>query len=194
MLVIVIGASAYLLVPARSQASGKAPVGASLTVYEDFPNGTQKAIHSSSAIPFFSVLCNSCGSGGSAVSFQPSNSVSWSGDTTTGGKCSGTVSFNSVDGITVSSQSVSASFGGSSTTSGTTSDILSSQATVSFSTFSSATSGSYTLTATYASSCSITFTNGGANSGVPVPASTSPTQSVTITISNGQITGVSAGV
>jgi hypothetical protein len=66
-------------------------------------------------------------------------------------------------------------------------------ATVPFSDFSSLASGTYTLTATLNSKGSVTFTSGGADSGVPYSA-TAVSTSVSITVSNGSVTGVSGSI
>ena len=177
------------LLPVTSKGTG-----ATLSVYEDFPGGVQKLISGPPVLALISAGGGGGGGGGggaTGVSFQPANTISFSGDTITGGSCSGTVSFNSVGGVTPASQSVSVALA-SSYLSGTSA--LTNQATIPFSDFTALPSGTYTLTATYTSSCSVTFTNGGPSSGAAVAASTSPTVSTTITASGGVVTGVTATV
>ena len=190
VLVAVIGFGFYSYTHGLFLPTSPKGTGATLSVYEDFPGGVQKLI---SGPPVLALISGGGGggSGGTGVSFQPTNTISFSGDTITGGSCSGTVSFSSVGGITPASQAVSVSLA-SSYSSGASA--LTSQATVPFSDFTALPSGTYTLTATYTSSCSVTFTNGGPDSGVAIAASTSPTVSTTITSSGGVVTGVTATV
>lgn len=164
-----------------SQASG------SFKMFLNFPNGTRIEIFPTTST--FSITCGSCGGGGSSISFSPSIAVAFSGDTITGGSCSGTVSFGSVGGVSVASQSVSGT--GSVSTSPMVCPM--SAATVPFSDFSSLASGTYTLTATLNGEGSVTFTNGGPDSGVGYSISAVST-SVSITVSGGTVTGVSGTI
>lgn len=159
----------------------------SFKMYLNYPNGTRIQIFSTS--PTFSVTSGGGGGSGSSVSFVPSIAVSFSGDTITGGSCSGTVSFNSPGGVSIGSQSVSGS--GSASTSPMTCPM--SAATVPLSDFSALPSGTYTLTATLNGDGSVTFTNGGPDSGVGY-AITAVSSSVTITVSSGTVTGVSGSI
>lgn len=169
------------------KASSGSPSSVSVKIYELFPNGSRILVSPMS--PTFSLTCGSCSGGGTAFSIVGTVSVSFSGDTITGGACSGTVSFNDVGGVTPSSQSVSGT--GAASTSPMVCPMTA--ATVPFSDFSSLGSGTYTLTATLTAQGDVVFTHGGADSGVNYPA-TSSSASVSFTISDGVVTGVSSSV
>ena len=181
---LLLGAAYYYY---SSQRPPAAPVSASFKIFEDFPDGSQLQIYP--ALPPGVVSCGSCGGGGSSLTFTPSDSVSFSGDTITGGSCSGTVSFSSVGSASVASQSVSGT--GAASTSPMSCPMTS--VSVPFSDFSSVASGTYTLTATLDSQGSVTFTNGGSDSGVSFAASP-VSGSVTLTISGGVVTGVTGSI
>ena len=163
------------------------PAAGSFKMYLNYANGSRIEVFPTT--PTFSVSCGCTGGGGSSISFVPSIAVSFSGDTITGGSCSGTVSFNSPGGVSVASQSVSGS--GSSSTSPMACGMTA--ATVPFSDFSSLSSGTYTLTATLNGQGSVTFTHGGPDSGVGYSISAVST-SVSITVSDGTVTGVSGTI
>lgn len=161
-------------------------------IYENFPDGSLKQIYPASTSLFavaFSLTCSSCGGGGTGFTFSPSDAVAFSGDTITGGACSGSVSFNSPGGVTPTGGSVSGV--GAASTSPMACPMTS--ITVPFSDFSSLGSGTYTLTGTLSSSASVTFTHGGSESGVAV-AAPSVSASVTFTISDGTVTGVTGSI
>ena len=176
----------YTLYPGVFFHSSKQAAG-SFKIFETFPGGAPQQVYPP-PIPGV-VSCGSCGGGGSGLTFSPSVAVSFSGDTITGGSCSGTVSFNSVGGVQVPSSSVTGV--GAASTSPMSCPMNS--VSVPFSDFSSLPSGTYTLTATLASSGAVTFTNGGPDSGVSYAAN-SVSASVTLTVSGGTVTGVSGSV
>ena len=195
LLLLLVGAASFVVLhraPATSPVSptttgASSPAAGSFKIFLDYANGTRVQVFPTT--PTLSVSCGCSGGGGTAISFVPSVSVSFTGDTITGGSCSGTVSFNSPGGIGVASQSVSGT--GSASTSSMACPMTG--ATVPFSDFSSLASGTYTLTATLNSKGSVTFTSGGADSGVPYSA-TAVSTSVSITVSNGSVTGVSGSI
>ena len=174
----------HSLQPAPSSSD---PASASMAVYVNYSDGTHRLI-SNTILPL-SLTCNGCTGGATSFSFIASVAVTFSGDTITGGSCSGTVSFDSPGGVSVASQGVTGT--GSASTSPMQCPMTS--ATVPFSDFSSLSSGTYTLTASLSSSGQVTFTHGGPDSGVPYSAS-AVSASVTFTISDGVVTGVSGSI
>ncbi|MDG6970147.1 MAG: hypothetical protein JRN54_03455 [Nitrososphaerota archaeon] len=196
LLIILVAVSGYVVEtrmgphtsPVSPTTTGaSSPASGSFKLYLDYTNGTQVQIFPNG--PTMSVTCGSCSGGGSAITFSPSIAVSFTGDTITGGSCSGTVSFNSPGGVSVASQSVSGT--GSASTSPMACPMTA--ATVPFSDFSSLASGTYTLTATLNGQGSVTFTFGGPDSGVGYPI-TAVSASVSITVSGGTVTGVSGSI
>lgn len=195
LLVLLVGAAVFVTLergPPTSPVSptttgSSSPAAGSFKIFLDYPNGTQVQIFPGA--PTMSVTCGGCGGGGSAISFVPSVAVSFTGDTITGGSCSGTVSFNSPGGVSVASVGVSGT--GSVSTSPMVCPM--NAATVQLSDFSTLTSGTYTLTATLSAQGSVTFTNGGPDSGTAYSASAVST-SVTLSISDGSVTGVTGTI
>ena len=188
ILIVLVGLFAFaaLYVP-QSQggvSSAQGGVSSGFKVYEDFPGGSQAQVYPTTLL---SVTCNTCTGGGTGLTFVASDSVSFKGDTITGGSCSGTVSFSSVGGVVPAGAPVSGI--GSASTSPMACPMTA--VTVPFSDFSSLPSGSYTLTATLDSSASVTFTHGG-----PSPAVAAPpvSVSVTVVISDGEVTGVTGSI
>ncbi|MDG7005248.1 MAG: hypothetical protein JRN04_04470 [Nitrososphaerota archaeon] len=159
---------------------------ATMKVYLNYADGSRTLLNQA-VLPL--VITTGNVGGGTSFSFVGTVSVSFSGDTITGGSCSGTVSFSSPGGVSVPSQSLT----GTGSASSSPLQCPLGAATVGFSDFSSLPSGTYTLTATLSSQGSVVFTNGGPDSGVSYPAA-SVSASVTFTVSDGTVTGVTGSV
>ena len=185
VLAVVVVFSLHYMAP--SGPSG--PASASMKIYVNYANGSRTLINQATLPLLITSVTGGGGGGGTSFSFVGTVSVSFNGDTITGGSCSGTVSFSSPGGVTVASQSVT----GPGSVSSSPMACPLSAATVDFSDFSTLTSGTYTLTATLASQGSVTFTNGGPDSGVQYPAA-SVSASVTFTVSDGTVTGVTGSI
>ena len=173
----------YLKASSTSQSQ---PASATMKVYLNYADGSRTLLNQA-VLPL--VITTGNVGGGTSFSFVGTVSVSFSGDTITGGSCSGTVSFSSPGGVSVPSQSLT----GTGSASSSPLQCPLGAATVGFSDFSSLPSGTYTLTATLSSQGSVVFTNGGPDSGVSYPAA-SVSASVTFTVSDGLVTGVTGSV
>lgn len=173
----------YLKASSTSQSQ---PASATMKVYLNYADGSRTLLNQA-VIPL--VITTGNVGGGTSFSFVGTVSVSFSGDTITGGSCSGTISFSSPGGVSVPSQSLT----GTGSASSSPFQCPLGAATVGFSDFSSLPSGTYTLTATLSSQGSVVFTNGGPDSGVSYPAA-SVSASVTFTVSDGTVTGVTGSI
>ena len=184
--VVVVFSLHYLKASSTSQSQ---PASATMKVYVNYADGSRTLLNQAVLPLVITFTSGGPGGSGTSFSFVGTVSVSFSGDTITGGSCSGTVSFNSPGGVAVASQSIT----GSSTASSSPMVCPLGAATVSFSDFSTLPLGTYTLTATLASQGSVTFTHGGPDSGVQYPAA-SVSASVTFTVSDGTVTGVTGSI
>ena len=164
------------------------PASAAMKVYLNYADGSRTLLNQA-VLPLVITTGGCCGGSGTSFSFVGTVSVGFSGDTITGGSCSGTISFSSPGGVSVPSQSLT----GTGTASSSPFQCPLGAATVGFSGFSSLPSGTYTLTATLSSQGSVVFTHGGPDSGVPHQAA-SVSASVTFTVSGGTVTGVTGSI